>query len=398
MVQQITNNNEYNNYLAQKKAKQAEFGANLPEQSNDSFVSSSTQEKSPPKNKFALLFEGASIAVAGVSLALLSKSKAKVGDLSKTIDETSKKIGEVFTSIGEKLPENISTAAERLGIISTKDALSGMSNRRVFDAALNKHFTETVAKNGDMHMAMVDMDYFKSINEVLGHTTGDKFIQLLSKNIQSVGEKHGVSGYRWGGEEFAILMPDHSPEKAKAVVQEIADSIKSDKEIQGYQREFLIKAKRQLRTFERRQSNYQKVWDKVHEKDGNQAEIASEILKLLGEKPKAETKNEQVKLQSAMNELTQIVKSGNDQVRVDSVIQKYKPSIAFILNKKYHKKDEILQRTRWLEHVSGNGFTISAGIGGISGLAKDKPTALLELTNTTLENAKADGRNVVSMG
>ena len=238
MIQQITPKLiGYNQTITNEQTPKTSFlGASTPIQ-QDSFVSAKQNQGEKPASKYTT--EIASLLTAGVSLSLLAKSKIKLNKVKSVISET-------LSTAGEKVQKDVINGAKKLGEIATKDALSGIHNRRSFDAALNKTFGESVQNGSKMHLAMMDMDYFKSVNDVLGHDVGDKFIQRLGHNIKTVGEKHGLNGYRYGGEEFAVVLNGHDAESSKKIISEIADSIKKDPVIQGHKEEFLSTAKSKL--------------------------------------------------------------------------------------------------------------------------------------------------------
>ena len=83
----------------------------------------------------------------------------------------------------------------------------------------------------DISIGMFDMDNFKSINELLGYKIGDEFIKALSDDISSVAEKHGVDAYRFGGDEFVVLLFSDMKDKEKEEVLDEIFSITSKNEV-----------------------------------------------------------------------------------------------------------------------------------------------------------------------
>ncbi|MBE1301853.1 MAG: diguanylate cyclase [Alteromonadaceae bacterium] len=98
-----------------------------------------------------------------------------------------------------------------------KDSLTGLYNRRYFNSDI-----QTYEQNNDYCLMMVDVDNFKQFNDTYGHVMGDK---ALARVGQVLAKQVGVRCYRYGGEEFAILCPDTSAEKAHKLAEHIRDLV-----------------------------------------------------------------------------------------------------------------------------------------------------------------------------
>ncbi|HEY1940618.1 MAG TPA: GGDEF domain-containing protein [Roseiarcus sp.] len=96
------------------------------------------------------------------------------------------------------------------------DFLTGLANRRHFDESLHRHF-DRAAKNGrNLSLIMIDADDFKTYNDLYGHPAGDKCLRALANVFLTTCRPHDVVG-RYGGEEFAVLLPNTSARAADAV-------------------------------------------------------------------------------------------------------------------------------------------------------------------------------------
>ena len=73
-----------------------------------------------------------------------------------------------------------------------------------------------------LSLVVLDIDAFRQINETYGHDTGDKVLEELPRVIEQQAE---LSAVRWGGEEFAVLCPDHSLEEARALAERIRSAV-----------------------------------------------------------------------------------------------------------------------------------------------------------------------------
>lgn len=110
--------------------------------------------------------------------------------------------------------------------MSLTDVLTGLPNRRSFDERLDTELRRMAREARSMALLLVDVDHLQGVNKAHGALTGDRLLRLLGRQIQrSVGRPGDVAA-RFGGEEFAVLLPDTDVKGAKY----IADRIRSDVE------------------------------------------------------------------------------------------------------------------------------------------------------------------------
>ena len=89
---------------------------------------------------------------------------------------------------------------------SVTDALTGLYNRRAFDLRLAEHLTRAEEKGTPLSLLLIDVDHFKAYNDAYGHQAGDIALQDISRLLQQSCRDVDAS-FRYGGEEFAILLP-----------------------------------------------------------------------------------------------------------------------------------------------------------------------------------------------
>lgn len=109
---------------------------------------------------------------------------------------------------------------ERLRYLSERDELTHFYNRRMFFQNLEQHVTQKTP----FSLLMFDIDYFKHINDQYGHLVGDEVLKRISHFInQDMGFFN--QSYRYGGEEFFILLPDKNIQEAIAIARQIHQGI-----------------------------------------------------------------------------------------------------------------------------------------------------------------------------
>ncbi|HNQ91544.1 MAG TPA: GGDEF domain-containing protein [Alphaproteobacteria bacterium] len=87
------------------------------------------------------------------------------------------------------------------------DGLTGLANRKSFDAEIDRVLRDCTARKAVFTLLMLDIDYFKSFNDNFGHQVGDQVLRLVARTLKD-GLKGKDFAARYGGEEFAIILPD----------------------------------------------------------------------------------------------------------------------------------------------------------------------------------------------
>ena len=118
------------------------------------------------------------------------------------------------------------TAAEnyQLALI---DGLTGVPNRRAFDDRLNSEFERTQRDGASMALLMVDVDFFKKFNDEYGHQAGDDALVRVALIMRNCLRRPTDSLYRYGGEEFAIILADTDAAGADHITTRIMRSVRN---------------------------------------------------------------------------------------------------------------------------------------------------------------------------
>jgi diguanylate cyclase (GGDEF)-like protein len=103
------------------------------------------------------------------------------------------------------------------------DALTGVMNRRSFEADVARELGRIARHGGLCSLAIVDLDGLKTINDTLGHTAGDARLQALGAALRGSTRREDTA-YRVGGDEFAVLLPGASPDQAQRVMARVAEA------------------------------------------------------------------------------------------------------------------------------------------------------------------------------
>lgn len=107
---------------------------------------------------------------------------------------------------------------------ATLDALTNLNNRRQFETRLGQEISITKRQNNPLCAMMIDIDFFKSVNDTHGHAAGDEVLRKVASIIKEHLRESDIPA-RYGGEEFAILLPFTHIEEAKIVGERLRKAV-----------------------------------------------------------------------------------------------------------------------------------------------------------------------------
>jgi diguanylate cyclase (GGDEF)-like protein len=124
-------------------------------------------------------------------------------------------------------------AVAKLREYADRDGLTGIANRRFFESRLADEFARWQRYGGELSVLLFDLDHFKKINDQFGHVAGDAVLRVMAQRVSDVVRKQDVFG-RFGGEEFALLLPCTPLGDALNVAEKIRRTIGEEPvEVQG---------------------------------------------------------------------------------------------------------------------------------------------------------------------
>lgn len=144
----------------------------------------------------------------------------------KAQDELEYKVQERTLELEIALRE-LSEANRELENLNTIDSLSGIRNRRYFDKRLTSEARRSRREQTPLSVAMIDIDYFKRINDEFGHGAGDQCIIQVSRLLQSALKRPSDDICRYGGEEFGLILPNTDSTGATQLVESMRQMIAS---------------------------------------------------------------------------------------------------------------------------------------------------------------------------
>jgi len=113
---------------------------------------------------------------------------------------------------------------EKIQRQATRDGLTGLVNHKTFYEILEKELWRTRRYGGQISLIMVDIDNLKKINDSYGHRVGDKVIKQISRKIKECIRQIDTAA-RYGGDEFAVILPNTSLADAVVVAERMVDAV-----------------------------------------------------------------------------------------------------------------------------------------------------------------------------
>ena len=162
-----------------------------------------------------LFFEGGLIGVFG----MLSKQK-------EFLDSRQISLVEVMCNQAATSIANAKMHAE-IRRLATTDGLTGLNNHRIFQQKLTGELKRSERHNAPLSLLLIDIDYFKKVNDTYGHPVGDLVLKGVSKILQRVLRDIDIAA-RYGGEEFVVILPGTDSIGAKNIAERLRKTIMAE--------------------------------------------------------------------------------------------------------------------------------------------------------------------------
>ncbi|MFN3637099.1 MAG: GGDEF domain-containing protein [Chloroherpetonaceae bacterium] len=148
----------------------------------------------------------------------LAEAQEELKLLVEALQQADQRQSELLNQLAQKNAE-----LERM---AKEDALTGLYNRRYIDQLMQQAFQEAKSNGGKLTIGILDLDYFKRINDRFSHQIGDEVLRTVAQLMKARIGREGVVG-RYGGEEFVIMFPNASLERAALVADTVRRAVET---------------------------------------------------------------------------------------------------------------------------------------------------------------------------
>ncbi len=129
----------------------------------------------------------------------------------------------------DALQVSLAASEARFRALAQTDELTGLANRRAFNLRLQMEWEQARLAGAPLALVLIDADHFKQYNDVFGHLEGDECLRALARLINLAVGRSPAMASRYGGEEFAVLLPGTDAENARLVAESIRETIAAER-------------------------------------------------------------------------------------------------------------------------------------------------------------------------
>lgn len=171
--------------------------------------------------------------IACADISRLKRAEAKIAEQNASLNRAMVQLSDTAVTLDLQRLE-LEQLNDALTQMATTDGLTGLINHRT----MQEKFRETMARSVNDHsrtgFVLLDVDHFKSLNDVYGHQSGDEVLKRVSKILEASVRETDITA-RYGGEEFCVIMPNTTPYECKLMCEHIrcnvANSILDPREV-----------------------------------------------------------------------------------------------------------------------------------------------------------------------
>ncbi|KGD62673.1 PAS/PAC sensor-containing diguanylate cyclase [Alcanivorax nanhaiticus] len=125
----------------------------------------------------------------------------------------------------KKTEQELERLRKELEVLSFQDGLTELGNRRLFDKVLSREWGDARRKRSSLSLILVDVDHFKEYNDHYGHLVGDDCLKKIATELLQAAARPRDLVARFGGEEFAIILPETNAQAAQTVAERCRERI-----------------------------------------------------------------------------------------------------------------------------------------------------------------------------
>ena len=152
----------------------------------------------------------------------------QVQELLHEMRQQKQAVAELNDEIRQRVAVRTDALERKIGSLrqqAVRDGLTGLYNRRMLDQFLPQLIDKCRADGTELCLIMIDVDHFKTLNDTLGHAAGDELLRDIGRLIRSSIRDGSDAAFRYGGDEFAIVLPGASTEVARALAQRLSSLV-----------------------------------------------------------------------------------------------------------------------------------------------------------------------------
>ncbi|NNG01579.1 MAG: GGDEF domain-containing protein [Desulfobacteraceae bacterium] len=162
---------------------------------------------------------------------ILQEANAELGRLNMSYEQLLKEYRQAKEK-AERLAADLQKANDKLQDLAYKDGLTGLNNHRQFQELMDKELSRSIRYKRPFSLILFDLDHFKKINDTYGHPAGDFVLKKVSR-VLGEAIRASDTASRYGGEEFAMILPETDLKGAAILCERVRKSIADQKMTTG---------------------------------------------------------------------------------------------------------------------------------------------------------------------